>query len=132
MTTKITQILSLSSEGLFMPSESDYPFEPFFCEEQETKEITPQKVFKLFGNPPDSPIEEISLEYLFRNVALAKEWHDEFQKKNVPRFQSLVNCINTNIHNVKVFRVGTSNIDVYIIGNVKNGFAGLKTKLIET
>ena len=64
--------------------------------------------------------------------AFAKEWHDEFQRKNVPRFQSLINCINTNLNNVKVFRVGTINIDVYIIGSVENGLAGFKTKLIET
>jgi hypothetical protein len=48
------------------------------------------------------------------------------------RFQELVETLKTTLDDVKVFRVGETRIDVYVVGKSKGGYAGLKTLVVET
>ena len=75
----------------------------------------------------------MALDYLFRNCASEQEWHDEQQKQNVKKFQTLVQTLKDNLNEIKVYRIGTIDIDVYIIGKTSSGdIAGLSTKVVET
>ena len=113
-----------------MPSESEYPFEAFRWLGEN--ELTNQKLLELTSHPADSPVETVALDYLFRNVAHEKEWHDEVQKANVSKFQNLVSTLEKNLTDIKVYRVGTIDIDVYIVGKNEGELAGLSTKVVET
>ena len=129
----IVKTLADASKNLLMPSESDYPFEPFIRPRQPQQALTTKEILQLKNHPVDAPVETVDLDYLFRNVAQEKEWHDEAQKKNVPKFKSLVETLKANLSDLKVYRVGTTNIDVYIVGKTKEGdIAGLATKVVET
>jgi hypothetical protein len=90
----VTETLTQASQGLLMPSESEYPFEVFVWEDVE---LTPQKILELTNYPPATLIEEVELDYFFRNVAGEKDWHDEIQKENVAKFQNLVQVIKDNL-----------------------------------
>jgi len=69
----------------------------------------------------------------FRNCAQEKEWQDEIQKQNVSKFQSLVKTLKDNLTDIKVYRIGTINIDVYIVGKTASGdLVGISTKVVET
>jgi hypothetical protein len=125
----ITEILAQASQGLLMPSESDYPFEVFVWEDVE---LTPQKILELTNYPPATSIEEVELDYFFRNVATEKDWHDKIQKENVAKFQNLVQVIKDNLAELRVYRIGTIDVNVYIVGKTNDGVAGLATKVIET
>ena len=125
----ITETLTQASQGLLMPSESDYPFEVFVWEDVE---LTPQKILELTNYPPATSIEEVELDYFFRNVATEKDWHDKIQKKNVAKFQNLVQVIKGNLAEIRVYRIGTIEVSVYIVGKTNDGVAGLATKVIET
>ncbi|WP_392532928.1 nuclease A inhibitor family protein [Nostoc sp. C117] len=132
MTNEITEKLKQSSVNLLMMSESDYPFE-VICWTSEAHNLTTQKLLQLTNHPQDSQVEEVELDYLFRNCAYEKDWHDEQQKQNVTKFQTLLETLKNNLNEIKVYRIGTINIDVYIIGKTPSGdLAGLSTKLIET
>lgn len=126
----IIEILKQASADLLMPSESEYPFEVFRMSGQN--ELTDSQLLELTGHPADSPVETVDLDYLFRNVAQEKEWHDEVQKANVSRFQNLVSTLEKNLTDIKVYRVGTIDIDVYIVGKNEGELAGLSTKVVET
>ncbi|HEY9709517.1 MAG TPA: nuclease A inhibitor family protein [Oculatellaceae cyanobacterium] len=126
----IIEILKQASADLLMPSESEYPFEVFRWSGQN--ELTDQKLLELTGHPTDSPVETVALDYLFRNVAQEKEWHDEVQKANVSRFLFLVSTLEKNLTDIKVYRVGTIDIDVYIVGKNEGELVGLSTKVVET
>ncbi|MFK0734503.1 MAG: nuclease A inhibitor family protein [Gloeotrichia echinulata HAB0833] len=123
-------ILKQASDGLMMMSESEYPFEVVSWEEKES--LTTQKILQLTNHTQDLPIEEVELEYFFRNCAFEKEWHDEGQKEEVKKFQLLLQTLNDNLQEIKVYRVGAISIDVYIIGKTADGIAGLSTKVVET
>jgi len=126
----IIETLLKATDGLLMPSESEYPFEAFRWVGEN--ELTNQKLLELTSHPADSPVETVALDYLFRNVAHEKEWHDEVQKANVSKFQNLVSTLEKNLTDIKVYRVGTIDIDVYIVGKNEGELAGLSTKVVET
>ncbi len=132
MNTNIIEILKQSSTGLLMMSESEYPFEVINWG-SKCEPLTTQKILQITNHPQDSLIEEVELEYLFRNIAFAQEWHDEHQKQEVVKFQTLFNTLKDNLEEIKVYRVGTSSIDIYIIGKTPtDDLIGLSTKAIET
>lgn len=133
MTNEITEKLKQASDGLLMMSESEYPFEAFLWSNQAQEPITAQKLLQLTGHPQDSPIEEVELEDFFRNCAFEQEWHNELQKSDVNKFQTLVESLKENLKSIKVYRIGTRNIDVYIIGKtLDEDLAGVSTKIVET
>lgn len=127
----ITATLTQASQGLLMPSESEYPFEVFTWE--TTAPLTTETVNALTHHAPETPVEQVELEYFFRNVAYAKEWHDDGQKANVSKFQAFMQALQNGLTDVQVYRVGAIEVDVYIVGKTPAGnFAGVSTKVIET
>ncbi|RUR72180.1 hypothetical protein DSM107007_58150 [Nostoc sp. PCC 7120 = FACHB-418] len=95
--------------------------------------MTNQKLLELTGHPPETSVETVDLDYLFRNCAVEKEWHDDIQKQDVQKFQTLVTKLKDNLTDIKVYRLGTIDIDVYIVGKTPSGdLAGIFTKVIET
>jgi hypothetical protein len=125
----IAETLTQASQGLLMPSESEYPFEIFTW---KNVELTAEKILELTHYPPATLIEEVELDYFFRNVATEKDWHDKIQKENVAKFQNLVQVIKDNLAELRVYRIGTIEVNVYIVGKTNDGVAGLATKVIET
>jgi hypothetical protein len=125
----VTETLTQASQGLLMPSESEYPFEVFLWKDVE---LSLEKILELTNYPPETSIEQVELDYFFRNVAIEKDWHDEIQRKNVTKFQNLIQVIKGNLAEIRVYRIGTIEVNVYIVGKTKDGVAGLATKVIET
>jgi Nuclease A inhibitor-like protein len=133
MSSEITEKLKQASDDLLMMSESDYPFEFFLWSGQGDESLTNQKLLQLTSHSQDTPIETVDLDYLFQNCAEEKDWHDETQKQNVHKFQSLIQTLKDNLINIKVYRLGTVSIDVYIVGKTISGdLAGISTKVVET
>ncbi|MEH2220367.1 MAG: nuclease A inhibitor family protein [Nostoc sp.] len=130
MSGEIGEKLKEASTGLLMMSESDYPFE--VVQWEGAAPATQEKILQLTGSQ-DLPVEVVDLDYLFRNCAFEQEWHNELQKKDVKKFQTLVQTLKDNLSNISVYRVGQINIDAYILGETKDGdLAGVVTKLVET
>ena len=130
MSSEIVEKLKEASTGLLMMSESDYPFE--VVQWEGAAPATQEKILQLTGSQ-DLPIEVVDLDYLFRNCAFEQEWHNELQKKDVKKFQKLIQMLKDNLTDICVYRVGQINIDAYIIGQTKDGhLAGVVTKLVET
>jgi hypothetical protein len=129
---EIIETLNQASQGLLMPSESEFPFESFLWLGVDT--LTSERLLTLTDHALDAQVEETDLEYLFRNVAVEKDWHDEVQRAEVSKFQQLQRVLEANLSDIKVYRVGVINLDVYIVGKLKagEGMAGLRTTLVET
>ncbi|MBD2347210.1 nuclease A inhibitor family protein [Anabaena subtropica] len=133
MTNEVTEKLKQASKNLVMMSESEYPYEVVLWSNQAQEPLTNQKLLQLTGHSPETLIETVEIDYFFRNCAEEKEWHDEVQKQDVERFKSLLRTLKDNLHDIQVYRIGTINIDVYIIGKTPSGdLAGISTKIVET
>ena len=125
--TELTQ----ATDGLLFMSESDYPFEPVRWLDQT--ELTPDAVRRLTGSDESAPIETQSVNDLFRPAATEADWKNAQQLAAARRYQALVGWLQDNLADVRVYRIGRVQIDVYIVGRSAAGsWIGLKTRVIET
>jgi hypothetical protein len=126
------QSLKEATRDLLFPSERDHPFE-VFCWESDSKALDAKDLLKLAGQPAGSPVETIDLNCLFENVTTEKDWFEEEEKRTAKRFRGLVQTLKHTLSDIKVFRVGKIQIDVYVAGRTQSGkWVGIKTKVIET
>jgi hypothetical protein len=125
------EALKKASAGLLFPSETDAPFEPVEWPSEQGK---PDKarVLELAGLPPDTTVKTKSLDAFFKDATQEEAWHDDQEKAEVQRFKQLVRAIKDNLSDVKVFLAGGAEADAYIVGRTEAGWAGLKTKVVQT
>ena len=127
--------LKEASDGLLYTSETDAPFEPFVWQREDKPPIdfTSSNVLKFAGSQPDVKIEEKTLDDFFARLTEIQDWYEDEEKAGVEKFVKLKEMLAANLKNIKVFRVGTVQIDIYIAGIDADGnLAGLKTKAVET
>lgn len=131
MTDSIATQLKQASEGLLFASETDAPFEVIHWPTQG--ELTPMKLLQLTEHPPDVLVEIVSVDEFFDTPTAEEDWHDEEERETAERFQNLVSILKQNLSQLQVYRVGSIEIDVYIIGMTDGGdWAGLSTQVVET
>jgi predicted HAD superfamily phosphohydrolase len=129
MDHQLEKIKSAAS-GLFYMSETDAPLDAVEFPETTRNEIM-QKIKK--SSSSGDHLEEQTLDYFFRNQVKEYPEHSEEDKGRTKKFKALLETLKENLSDVHVYRVGSIQIDAYIIGKLKSGkYAGLKTKLVET
>lgn len=127
----ITTQLSSATQGLLFLSETDAPFEVIYWPAQG--ELTPTKLLQLTEHPPDAPVELRTVDEFFAIATAEEDWHDEEERETVQRFRQLVSILKQNLSQLQVYRVGSIEIDVYIVGVAQSGdWAGLSTQVVET
>jgi hypothetical protein len=120
-----------ASNGLLCMSESEYPYEVFLW--PGTAPLTPEKVIEKTNHPKDTPVEVVGVDDFFQNATTEEDWQDAEEKETVKKHQALVHTLKTNLRNIQVYRIGTVEIDVYIVGQTADrDCAGVATKVVET
>jgi hypothetical protein len=125
------ETLTKAVEGLTFPSETDAPFTPFFWEEASDSAPT-KEIVAAHSNKEAGDITSKSLAALFKPLVQEEEWHNEAEKAEVRRYAELQETLKATLKQIKVFRIGEVEIDVYIVGTTSGGYAGLQTKAVET
>lgn len=145
-TAEIIDQLKLATTDLFWMSESDYPFE--IVSWVKGTESDPNELFKNLtltdlsnGLPSEPAIKSSSITNFFAPALVILDWYTAEELALVDRYQVLLRTIESNLTEVKVFRIARmaqgqdlcAEIDVYIVGKTPDGdILGLKTKVIET
>lgn len=123
--------LEEAANGLLFPSETDAPFIFFYW--QNVQEITAEKLLLITRNKKGTPVEEVPFQQFFEPVTREAEWMDDEEQEIARRFHNVQTVISDLLTNIKVFRIGAMDIDVYIVGTTQIGAsAGLATKIVET
>jgi len=118
-------------EGLYVMSESDYPFETIRW--GATVALSPQYFRELHGEPPDSPVTSESLSDFPGFVMSQLSGEGNVAPAGAARYRQLVRVLQENLTDVKVYRVGRVNIPVYVVGRSPGGnWLGLSTRVVET
>lgn len=131
--SELIDTLKSSSDGLLCMSESDYPFEVLVWESLGKEELTNEKLLDVTNHSKDTPVEVEDCDYFFEIATQEQDWHGSEEKETVKKYQNLVKTLKERLSDIKVYRVGTINIDVYIVGKTPLGnLAGLSTKVVET
>lgn len=103
------------SAGLLVMSESDYPFE--IIRWDGSTEINPEFLRSLTNESAECRVEETSLERFLASG----------------QFEHLERFLRKHLTDTTVYKVGSINIPVYIVGKSPEGnWLGLSTRIIQT
>jgi hypothetical protein len=135
--SRLVDTFKRAVEGLFFPSESDYPFEVRLWQGQAGEELTPETLLQSLDRPVDTPVETADLQQVFAPATAEQDWYNSEEQATAQRFRSLVKLIEETLIDVKVYRLGQVEIDVYIVGKIKaesesNDWLMLSTQVVET
>jgi hypothetical protein len=128
----IVDALKKASDGLQFMSESDYPFEAFLWEGQAKEPLTVEKLIQQTGHSQDTPVEVVNLNDFFRVATQEPDWYGPEEKETATKYQNLVETLESHLCEIQVYRVGTIEIDVYVVGKANGDLIGLSTKVVET
>ena len=124
MQEEIMNLVS-AAEGLMYMSESDHPFEPITIEGKNIQE----ELLKLAGTSDAQTIETVSVDHFFRNMVNP----EVMGQQTSDRYKLLKQQLNENLKDPEVYRIGTVQVQIFIVGRLKNGkVGGLRTMSIET
>ncbi len=120
-------------DGLFYMSESEYPLEPILFEVPDAVALTEPTVLNLTQQPLDAPVEVVDLPYFLRNQTADVPDADEFIQNMINRFRELQAFLQAQLQEVKVYRIGKREIQVYALGKLSpTQITGFKTVSVET
>lgn len=129
-TDALLRAITEATAGLFFPSESDFPIEPFTFGPNEP---TLEGVCTALGVDASRRVEEISLPTLFEGLMEAPEGASERDQASALRFSALFQLLDGELASLRVYRVGEVDIDVVAIGRDAAGdWIGIKTHVVET
>jgi glucose dehydrogenase len=66
-------------------------------------------------------LEILTVDEFFALATQEEDWHDHEKRETVQRFQNLVSVLKQNLSQLQVYRVGTIDIDAYIVGVTDGG-----------
>ena len=128
----LRQLASLTKDLTFM-SESDYPVAPFTESAKGRPAFAAQDAVAALKAEPNATVSEVALDNFFNGVTNEYDGQSAEAQQTARRFQALVKFLKDNLTDIKVYRVGDTEADVYVVGKTPTGnFAGVTTKVVET
>ncbi|RYF54816.1 MAG: nuclease [Cytophagaceae bacterium] len=133
-TSSFAQQVTPLLTDLLYPSESDEPLERVETYLRMAEPLTVSHMKDWLMLPPSNYVEEITEAEFWEPVVTIEDWFGDDEKAKAAQFQKLKTYLETTLVDRQVFRVGQTEIDVYLLGKPKEGEprVGLKTKVIET
>lgn len=123
--------LELAIKGLNYISETDSEFFPFIGETSEF--INQEILLKQINADLNEQVEEREFEEFFERLIRMQDWFDDAHRKMAENFLYLKNLLKENLKDIKVYKVGRIQIDIYIVGLDREcNLIGVHTKAIET
>jgi hypothetical protein len=127
----LAEQIGKASEGLYYISETDAEISPFTGTKADA--VTKENLLSQTANKPDAPVEERDFTDFFTRLTKIQDWFGDEEKQTAAKFARLKELLESNLKNLKVFKVGRIEIDVYIVGlDSESRLAGVKTKAVET
>jgi hypothetical protein len=127
----LAERLEKACSGLIYISETDALIEPFVGGKVRT--ATRVLILKAIEKNDSEKIDEVSFEDFFERLTKSRDWHGPEEKKRTKQFAKLKDLLKDNLADLKVFRFGKVQIDIYAVGTDKEGrVAGIKTRAVET
>jgi hypothetical protein len=128
---EIFQAIEIACEGLIYISETDAPIIPFI--DGTTADIKTEIIRQHVGAAADVPIEERNFTEFFDRLTSIKDWYGKKEIARAKKFFELKTLLEENLCDLKVFRIGSRSIDIFVLGTGANGtLMGVTTKAVET
>ena len=119
---KLLAEIRKSTAGLAYISETDAPVEPYSASSVEFQKLTDETRPK-----------EMSSREFFARLTAERDWYGEREKETARQFALLEKLLEQNLRDLKVFKFGRIQIDIYVAGfDDDDTLMGIKTKAVET
>lgn len=126
----ISQIKPIVKD-LYYTSETDAKILPF--KGTQAEEVSSAELLKQIGKDADTPVEKRDFNEFFQRLTTVQDWFGEEEKVSAAKFIQLKELLQDNLRDLTVFKVGSVQIDIYIVGlPSENILAGIQTKAVET
>jgi hypothetical protein len=120
-----------TSEGLYFMSETDAEILPFFGKQAQA--VTKEEILSQTKSVMDAPVEERNFTEFFARLTEIQDWFGDEEKATAQKFAELKNLLESNLRDLKVFKIGKIQLDIYAVGlDAENNLLGIKTKAVET
>ncbi len=127
----LSEQIKIAAEGLYYISESDAEILPFAGE--QASDVTKEELLKQIKSATDSPVEERDIADFFTRLTGIQDWFGDEEKETARKFENLKTVLEQNLRNLKVFKVGKIQLDIYAVGlDSEDKLMGIKTKAVET
>lgn len=127
----LAEQIEKSVKGLWYMSETDAEIMPFIG--NQTEAVTKENLLTQIEKQLDTPVEERDFTELFERLTKMQDWFGDEEKETAEKFSVLRNLLETNLKDLKVFKVGKIELDVYVVGLDSEGnLMGIQTKAVET
>ncbi len=128
---KLKEQIKKTSEGLYFMSETDAEILPFFGKQAQA--VTKEEIISQTKSATDVPVEERSFTEFFARLTEIQDWFSDEEKATAQKFAELKNLLESNLRDLKVFKIGKIQLDIYAVGlDAENNLLGIKTKAVET
>ena len=129
--TNLSEQLGRAAEGLWYISETDAEIFPFTGSKAEA--VTKENLLMQLGKSPETVVEERGFDEMFARFIRIEDWYGDEEKATAEKFAGLKSLMENNLTDLKVFKVGQIERDIYFVGLDKEGnLAGIQTKAVET
>lgn len=130
--TYLKEQIDLLVADLRYPSESDEKIE-FFEILDTVAEISTENFKTFIGKNEETAIQTMDLELFFEPLTRTEEWFTDEEAQWAEDSLKLKTVLKKKLHDLQVFRVGETEIEVFVVGKTEAGeWIGIKTLLIET
>jgi hypothetical protein len=127
--------LESAAQGLVYSSESARPFDFVHFEGANVPvaQLTPAEIAAITDSL-GANVTETSLDELLARHIERVDMRDEEARRLIPRYEALRDTIRRSLRDVRVFRMGTTEVRCLVLGNdpATGELAGLETTAIET
>ncbi len=131
--TNVISMLKQAIDNLLWLSESEYPIDILEWTVSEEQPFTVETLLQTTQHSPDCPVQQLTLEALFQPLLQEQDWFGPEEHQMAQRFQSLYQLLQEHLSEIQVYRIGTVEVDIYIVGKVTpTKVIGLHTRLVET
>lgn len=117
--------------GLYYLSETDS--EIFLFAGGKAEAVTREIILSQTKSANDLPVEEREFEEFFSRLTKIEDWFGDEEKETAEKFMALKELLKKKLKKLKVFKIGSIELDIYVVGLDSEGFlTGINTKAVET
>ena len=132
-TAQLISTLQSATQDLLWMSEIDAAFTVVHWQKQVSADLSEAEVLQLTDHSPTTPVSVVELEIFFSAATQEQAWFGEEEKAIAQQYRALVILLQQSLMNLKVYRIGETTLDLYILGQTKtDGLVGLMTQAVET
>ncbi len=128
---EVFRLIEEATKDLYYMSETDAKVEAFFG--GKIGNLTRESFLNQIGANENQQVEEREFEKFFERLIKVQDWYGDYERETAKKYEQLRKVMKENLRELKVFRIGRIEIDIYVVGLDSQGnVMGVKTKAVET